>query len=93
MADLYAASELDSDEAAGPMAQRLAQLHARWADAGGEGSLGGQDLGCVLPLPRLGMWPWQVWPHHCCFAGALRAEYNMRQDTERMREEILCMER
>ena len=62
MADLYAAGELGTDSAAGQMASPLEELHARWAQAGGERSLGGSDLGCVLPLPRIGMWPWQVCP-------------------------------
>ncbi|KAK9909901.1 hypothetical protein WJX75_009211 [Coccomyxa subellipsoidea] len=59
VADLYAAGELGTDSAAGQMASPLEELHARWAQAGGERSLGGSDLGCVLPLPRIGMWPWQ----------------------------------
>ncbi len=46
------------------MAGHLEHLHARWAQMGGERSLGSTDLGCVLPLPGIGMWPWQVSPHH-----------------------------
>lgn len=46
------------------MAGLLEQLRARWAQMGGERSLGSTDLGCVLPLPGMGMWPWQVSPHH-----------------------------
>ncbi|EIE24668.1 putative dihydropterin pyrophosphokinase/dihydropteroate synthase [Coccomyxa subellipsoidea C-169] len=59
VADLYAASELGADSAAGQMAPPLQQVHSMWAQAGGESSLGGADLGCVLPLPRLGTWAWQ----------------------------------
>ncbi|BDA42651.1 Folic acid synthesis protein fol1 [Coccomyxa sp. Obi] len=59
VADLYAASELGSTSAAGRMAEHLEQLHTRWAQVGGERSLGSSDLGCVLPLPGMGMWPWQ----------------------------------
>lgn len=30
-----------------------------WAAAGGERQLGTPDLECVLPMGRLGLWPWQ----------------------------------
>lgn len=39
------------------------QLHAaaeRWrADDGGEAALGSSGLQCVMPMGRLGLWPWQ----------------------------------
>ena len=36
------------------------QLAARlWQAAGGERQLGTPDLECVLPMGRLGLWPWQ----------------------------------
>lgn len=40
--------------------QRQLALAARlWQAAGGERQLGTPDLECVLPMGRLGLWPWQ----------------------------------
>ncbi|KAL4420775.1 hypothetical protein ABPG75_010431 [Micractinium tetrahymenae] len=47
-------------EAAGGGLQRQLRLAASlWAAAGGERQLGTPDLECVLPMGRLGLWPWQ----------------------------------
>lgn len=89
MADLYTAGELGTDSAAGQMASPLEELHARWAQAGGERSLGGSDLGCVLPLPRIGMWPWQVCPMpRWSFCFALAAPILM---SYRAVQEVKCL--
>lgn len=48
------------DELAGAGLQRQLQLAASlWGAAGGERQLGTPDLECVLPMGRLGLWPWQ----------------------------------
>ena len=40
--------------------QRQLRLAARlWQEAGGERQLGTPHLECVLPMGRLGLWPWQ----------------------------------
>ena len=64
-----ASSEEEGDEepAAGGRAaadagglQRQLHLAARlWQEAGGERQLGTPDLECVLPMGRLGLWPYQ----------------------------------
>ena len=57
LADLYAPNEASTS---GRLAEPLARARDAWTAAGGERSLGGADLRCVLPLPRIGMWAWQV---------------------------------
>jgi hypothetical protein len=57
LADLYTPNEASTS---GRLAEPMACARQAWAAAGGERSLGGADLRCVLPLPRIGMWPWQV---------------------------------
>ena len=57
LADLYAPSEASTSR---QLAEPLGHLREAWAARGGEHSLGSPDLRCVLPLPGIGMWPWQV---------------------------------
>ncbi|KAL4451314.1 hypothetical protein ABPG77_009386 [Micractinium sp. CCAP 211/92] len=48
------------NELGGAGLQRQLQLAASlWGAAGGERQLGTPDLECVLPMGRLGLWPWQ----------------------------------
>ena len=68
LADLYAPSEAPT---AGRLAEPLGMLREAWAARGGERSLDSPDLRCVLPLPGIGMWPWQV--HKALFARAFPA--------------------
>ena len=58
LADLYAPNEASTS---GRLAELLGKLREAWAAGGGERSLGSPDLRCVLPLPGIGMWPWQVY--------------------------------
>ena len=57
LADLFAPGEAS---VSGQLAEPLQNLRQAWAARGGEHSLGSPDLRCVLPLPGIGMWPWQV---------------------------------
>jgi len=61
LADL--ASEADARlPGCGGLARELRAARRAWAAAGGEASLGGADLRCVLPLADGRSWPWQVIP-------------------------------
>ncbi len=64
LADL--ASEADARlPGCGGLARELRAARRAWAAAGGEASLGGADLRCVLPLADGRSWPWQVIPRQC----------------------------
>ena len=60
LADLYAPHEAPSTP--GRLAEPLARVRQAWARSGGERALGTPDLRPALPLPRIGMWSWQVRP-------------------------------
>ena len=59
MADLAAGSDAQM-RGCGELAGPLAEARQAWARAGGEASLGGPDLRCVLPLADGRTWAWQV---------------------------------
>jgi hypothetical protein len=51
------------------LAAQLRLAAGLWQGAGGERQLGGPGLECVLPMGRLGLWPWQRRTQVCVWGG------------------------
>jgi 2-amino-4-hydroxy-6-hydroxymethyldihydropteridine diphosphokinase / dihydropteroate synthase len=49
----------DKDEYSNGIRKRLAMTTKLWEAEGGEALLGAPSLRCVMPMGRLGLWPWQ----------------------------------